>query len=85
MTVNDTDEKMIALTNAEIKQQFRDLWDAVGTHEDTAYTFDSYCKGFEHLCAGILKLKNYCSGYDEDIVAGIKEIFEKIKDKVGKV
>ena len=77
-----TDDEMIALTNSEIKKQFNDLWEAVGSGEDTAYTFAEYCKGFEHLCAGILKLKNYCGEYNAEIIRGIIEVFEKIKDKV---
>ena len=77
-----TDDEMIALTNEEIKRQFKDLWDAIGDREDTAYTFDSYCKGFEHLCAGILKAKNYCGTTDPEYTNGLLEIFKKIKDKV---
>ena len=88
--MNDaTDREIIALSsepgelsNAEIKDQFNALWDAIGDKEDTAYTFQSYCEGFEHLCAGVLKLKNYCGQSDERLIKGLSEIFEKIKGKL---
>ena len=86
---NTTDHEMIALTsepgelsNAEIKDKFRAIWDAIEVKEDTAYTFQSYCEGFEHLCAGVLKLKNYCGQSDERLIKGLSEIFEKIKGKL---
>ena len=89
--MNDaTDREIIALSselgelsNAEIKDQFNDLWDAIGDKEDTAYTFQSYCEGFEHLCAGVLKLKNYSQvAVTDEYMDGLAEIFEKIRGKV---
>ena len=74
-----TDVEMIALTNEEIKKQFNDLWAAIHEGNETAYTFAEYCKGFEHLCAGILKTKNYSDHFQKEYVDGLLEVFTKIK------
>ena len=86
----ETDYEMMALTNSEIKDRFKEIWTVIEGGGETAYDFKEYCEGFEHLCAGVLKLKNYCCGRDDKIVfgnaqymdqlfSGVKEIFEKIK------
>ena len=77
-----TDKKMIALTNEEIKDMFTALWEAVEKQNETAYTFAEYCKGFEHLCAGVLKLKNYSGEVGSAYLVGIDEVFQKIKGMI---
>ena len=51
--------------------------------DECAWKFKEYCEGFEHLCAGVLKLKNYCGQSDERLIKGLSEIFEEIKEKLG--
>jgi len=66
-----------------IAEEFKRIEDRIDLIEgDDALDFRAYCAGFEHLCAGVLKLKNYCGHSDDVFVDGLKEIFEKIKEKI---
>ena len=46
--------------------------------------FESYCRGFEHLCHGVLYLKNYGVAGDmaDALATGCCEVFEKIRGMV---
>jgi len=51
--------------------------------DECAWKFKEYCEGFEHLCAGVLKLKNYSQvAVTNEYMDGLAEIFEKIRGKV---
>ena len=55
-------------------------WD----REKDSYDFMQVSQGFEHLCAGVLKVRNYCGQSDERYVDGLLGVFSKIvSDFVG--
>ena len=74
-----TDHEMIALSSEPGELSNADLHDG---WDECAWKFKEYCEGFEHLCAGVLKLKNYCGQSDERLIKGLSEIFEAIRKKI---